>query len=97
MNILYKYIQKIIKERYVHRKGFIIADIPISKIFDHLDDEIVELYYALNFESEDHQKNEMGDVLAILYHIMVKKGWSVGDIEATACLKLGERFNSNGD
>jgi uncharacterized protein YabN with tetrapyrrole methylase and pyrophosphatase domain len=95
MDKLYQKVQTIVLNNYVHRKGFFLANMTLDTIIDHLLDEVYELEEAYKFKSMTAMKDEMGDVLAILYHIMFLQNWSVEEIEKLACEKLDERFNLN--
>lgn len=136
MRRLYADILVLMKHNAWHRKGVRINDLTIPQIFNHLHDEVSELYqvltnppeYTLRKEGKaagdymatddsgltkifamdgsptaqalmalnDIRLHELGDILAIVYHVMARNRWDPALVEYAACEKLAQRWKIDG-
>lgn len=74
------------------KRGYHLANLSVSDIAYHAEDEIWELIDALDHEPEANQLNEIADVFCCLFGIMVLSGWSIADVEKAGMAKLALRF-----
>jgi len=100
MKKLYKAVQELVARNATHIKsGVRLNDLTVAQIFNHAHAELCELYYATGgdvpayrVESDEAQRRELGDLFAILCHVMVRKRWTPEQIESAALDKLQIRF-----
>ena len=95
MKQLYDTVRQIVSENHKHRKGWRAKDLTIPQMFNHAHGELCELYDAITDGKPTlEQLREMGDVLAVLYNIMVRLEWTIEDVEAAALYKLSIRWKA---
>ena len=82
----WKKIESMIKEGYVHRKGFILHEVKPPFILGQAIEEFREL-----IESPDDPW-EMADLFGVLIHYCLKQNWSMELIESYLNEKLDLRF-----
>lgn len=87
MKRAWKAIKKLVNKDAKHiKKGKCLSQFNDTQILSHAAEEIVELM------AEPDNPEELGDILACLYHYAIKHGWSKDMIEEHILIKLEQRF-----
>ena len=87
MKTIWNRIQELIAARAIHnRKNFDLAEVRPQFIMGQAVAEFGELI------QEPDDPEELGDVLSILLHYAIKKGWTLEDLEQRMLRKLDARF-----
>lgn len=82
---LWREVSALCAANAVHRKGFRLNDVTRGGMLKHLAEEVIELTLVNDIE-------EAGDILAILFHLMQRSGWSLDTVGEVARRKLRARF-----
>lgn len=94
MKNIIRELEAIIRAGARHRRGGTAGELPTERIFNDLHCEATELYHAITRnEPVVEQRSEMGDVLAIVAHIIVLQGWTLDELEQAAIQKLRNRWS----
>ena len=88
MKKAFEAIQALVDQDAVHTRLGPINDQSASDLLNHMSQEIDELRCDLD------DAMELGDILGIAIHYMIKKGWSLEYIESLILYKLTRRFRA---
>ena len=78
--------EQLVAGNALHRKGFRLGDVTLEFILSHAQEELDEL------REDPDSVRELADLLGILIHYAVAKGWPMHYVEATILAKFKERF-----
>ena len=79
-------VRRLIDADAVHRRGFTLKEVGPHFILHQAEMELAELKRAPN------DPTELADVLGVLIHYAVKKGWTEEQLEELMLAKFKERF-----
>ena len=86
MKKAWKKIEDLIAKNARHRKGFHLGEVRPQFILGQMLEELKELW------DDPNDPNEIADLLGILIHYSIKKGWTMEKIEKCLLDKLDLRF-----
>lgn len=89
MRQLWAEIDQIIAEGTKHRRGYTLAESTFPATVEHMKEEVIELETSV---TPEERINELGDVLAIVFHAAKQLGLSMEQLEAVSLAKLKMRF-----
>lgn len=89
MKQLWAEIDQIIEEGTPHRRGYTLKESTFPATVTHMKEEVVELETSV---TPDERVNELGDVLAIVFHAAKQLGLTMEQLEEVALKKLKMRF-----
>jgi NTP pyrophosphatase (non-canonical NTP hydrolase) len=75
--------------------GTRMSDVSWDTLFGHLTTEVNEAAAAIHDNDEDNIIHELGDVLGIVVHAIIKAGYSVQDAVDAEREKLRQRFHAD--
>ncbi len=90
MNKAYEEIQRLVKVNALHRKGFRLGEMTERKIILHAASELNELYEATD---DENALEEMADVFGCLFHVAIRRKFTLGMIEEKLLKKLKARLS----
>jgi hypothetical protein len=89
MKNAWKEIERLIKVKAIHRKGFDISEVQPLFILGQAIEEFGEL------SKDPDDATELADLLGILFHYAIKKGWSMEALEILMLEKFANRFTES--
>jgi hypothetical protein len=91
MESAWNFIDQLIAENALHRKGFRLQEIDPPFVLGQACQELKELC------DEPNNPDEMADLFGVLIHYCIKQGWTIDFIETCVMRKLKLRFKRGCD
>lgn len=88
---VFREVERLIRVDAHHRKGFRISEATPDFIFGQAAEEFFELE---NAEGEVEELHEFGDLIGVLVHYAIKRGWTEEQVTAVILDKFKQRFMS---
>lgn len=102
MSELFKLVQRLHKANAFHiKRGRRILSYSVADNSNHLLEEAVEVQAEVlahpdsgctSIRGTDKALEELGDTLGVLYHLMIRLGFSLDEVEAVTMKKYSEIF-----
>ena len=92
--------QRLLEVNARHRRGFRLREVPVpvSFVFDQASDELMELRKAITLWATENGpqsdvRDELADVLGVLFHLALKLGFTPEQLTASMLAKFKQRFS----
>lgn len=86
MRIVWRELERLVSVNAQHRSGFRLGEVSTFKVLHQAAGELLEL------AATPSDPMELADLLSILFHYAIRKGWAMADLERLMLEKLKERF-----